>query len=72
MLSNSHTPPEETKKFMWVELLNDHIYCMLPSVQPNSGRIRYYTSEPEFLTDLSYTLYIGEVRFVTTLFIKSV
>ena len=57
-------PPKETNKFMWVELLDDHVYCMLPSIQPDSGRVRYYSSQPDFLPELNFTLYIGEVMYL--------
>ena len=62
VLSNSNESPLETENFLWVELLDGHMYYMLPSIQPNSGRISYYTGPPSFLDDLSSSLYIGEVK----------
>ena len=50
---------------MWIEVIDGHTYCMLPSIQPHSGRIAYYTREPSFVREFSYNFYIGELTIVT-------
>lgn len=60
-LTNSIRSPIRTTEFHWVELLSGHIYCALPSIQANCGRISYYTRAPSFIKELNYFLYIGQV-----------
>ena len=65
VLSNNRISPIETNSFMWIEVIDGHTYCMLPSIQPHSGRIAYYTREPSFVREFSYNFYIGELTIVT-------
>ena len=53
--------PVLTDEFVDVELLQDHVYCLLPSVQSTVGYVRRYTSMPEFIPELPFHFLLGKV-----------
>ena len=45
-----------------VELLDDHIYCLLPSIGTEDGFARLYPEMPTFVLELSSHMFLGKVN----------
>ena len=45
-----------------VELLDDHIYCLLPSIGTEDGFARLYPEMPTFVHDLSSYMLLDKVN----------
>ena len=60
MLNNDETKPtwSETRE---VELLKDHVYCLLPSIATDTGFATLYSEQPAFLSDLPKAVFIAKV-----------
>ena len=44
-----------------VELLKDHVYCLVPSIATDNGFARLYSEMPGFINELSSHVFIGKV-----------
>ena len=45
-----------------VEFLENHVYCLLPSIGSNIGSVRIYSQMPDFIKELSFHLFLGKVN----------
>ena len=46
----------------WVELLPDHVYCLIPSFDIHKGIVKIYDVMPDFLKDFLYCMEIKQVK----------
>jgi hypothetical protein len=53
--------PEITEKFVEVEFLKNHVYCLLPSISSDVGFVTLYSGIPGFLKDIFFHLSLGKV-----------
>ena len=51
----------QTNQRVQVELLPDFVYCLLPSVSPDSGFWGKYDCKPDFIKDLHFVMDLGKV-----------
>ena len=58
--SFKHMVPE---KYVQVEFLENHVYCLLPSIGSSIGSVRIFSRMPEFIKDLSFHLFLGKVNY---------
>ena len=62
LLSQNPLPnPELNEKFVQVELLQNHVYCLLPSIGSDLGSVTLYSSMPGFIKDFFFHIAIGKV-----------
>lgn len=62
VLSTSIPTLNVTKNSVQVELLPDHAYCLLPSVNSEIGFWSIFPRKPVFIEDLKFGLFLGKVR----------
>ena len=58
---NSLPEPEITEEFVQVEFLENHVYCLLPSISSDLGSVTLYSSMPGFIKDIFFHLSLGKV-----------
>ena len=61
-LLNSETIQPQWTESRNVEWLDDHIYCLLPSIGAEEGFARLYPKMPELVHELSSHMFLGKVN----------
>ena len=61
LFSTKVPKPYQSNQRVQVELLPDFVYCLLPSVSPDSGFWGKYDCKPDFIKDLHFVMDLGKV-----------
>ena len=58
---NNGAEPQPTGGTHWLELLPDHAYYFLPSLEADKGEVRVFKDRPAFLDDFLFSVDIKVV-----------
>ena len=61
VLKDNYVKPTPTGGSHWLELLPGHMYCFLPSMAMDQGKVYVYDHTPHWIKDFLYSLEIYQV-----------
>jgi hypothetical protein len=60
VLKNNFSLAKPTGGTHWIEFLPNHVYCFLPSIEVDVGKVRCYDHMPEYVKDFLFCMEITQ------------